>query len=180
MALKNFIDNINSHDLSEEEMSIIDNLAKLSSPETMSRDEYNKCFGETFGGDVVDYHDKKDIETMLTVAKSEMPEDIAENLPEIEDEIKADALDISKEYHTVALATALSVAIDNATDVKVAPVNLLEPYALSSSAYGLADKISDEFLEDEDGNHTNSSMTDEDDDDYDDFGFDDDDDSDYE
>ena len=175
--LKNFIDSINTPDLTEDEMRIIDNLARLSNPSSMTRYEYDECFGETFGEENVDFFDKKDIDEMIRVAKSEMPEDVASSLPEIESEIKEEALDISREYHTVALATAVAVAIDNATDIKVAPANLLEPWNLSSSAYNLADKISDEFL-DEGDDRKSSTIEDEDDED-DDFGFDDDEDEDY-
>lgn len=162
--LSNIIDRLYSDDLDQEEKSIIDNLAKLSNPDSVpTRFEYEKTMESVFGEGVLDHYDKKDINEMLDIAKKNLPSAMADTFSEIAEDVSQRALDCSKDLHHVALATATSIAVEEMTDKVIPPLTLLEPWELSGAAYGVAEVLSDHLTDEE--NEEDSS---------DDYGFDED------
>ena len=163
--LSKFIERFYSDDLDQEEKDLIDDLAKLSNPDSVStRYEYEKTMDKVFGEGTADHFDKKDIGEMLSIAKKNLPSALADTFSEIEEDVSERALSVSKDLHQVTLATATSIAVEEMTDKVIAPTDLLEPWELSNVAYGVAEVLSD-HMSDEESEEENS----------DDYGFDDDD-----
>lgn len=164
--LSNVIKRFYSDDLDQEEKEIIDNLARLSKVEDFeSRYDYESTIDKTFGAGTSDHFDRKDIDTMLQIAKENLPAEMGDTFGEIADDVKEHALDISKDLHMANLAISTSMAVQEMTDVSVNPVVLAEPWNLSTTAYNVAEIIGDELAKDAES---------EDGDEEDDYGFDDD------
>lgn len=164
--LSKIIDRFVSEDLDEAEKKMVDNLARLSKPETFStRDEYNSVLDDVFGGGTADYHDRKDISIMSQVAREALPPEMSESFSEIAKDVEDIALNYSKDIHLTNLAVSTAMAVSDMTDVTVNPVALLEPYNPSNVAYKIAEILGDEMAED----NEESDESDEDD-----YGFDED------
>lgn len=135
-----FIQKMYSQDLDEEEMEIIDNLSLISEPDNFTREEYADKVEETFGCNIIDAHDKKDISYMTRKARENMPAEVSASIDEagILDDIHKEALERSKEYHPATLALSVSDALYNATDHRVSPSVIL-PDTAPASAFELAD-----------------------------------------
>lgn len=157
-----FIQKMYAQDLDEEEMVIIDNLSMISEPENFTREEYADKVEETFGSDIMNAHDKKDISYMTRKARENMPTEVSASIDEagILSDIEKEALERSKEYHPATLALGVSDALYNATDHRVSPSVIL-PDTAPASAFELADAVtengdsyesdSEEEYDDEDG-----------------------------
>lgn len=166
--LSKIIDRFISEDLDEVEKEMIDNLARLSKPESFStRDEYNSVLDNVFGGGTADYYDRKDISIMSQVARESLPPEMAESFGEIAKDVEDMALNYSKDLHLTNLAVSTAMAVADMTDVTVNPVALLEPYNPSTTAYNIAEILGEQLAEDD-------GQSDESEDEEDDYGFDDD------
>lgn len=163
--LSNVIKRFYSDDMDQEEKEMVDNLARLSRvDEFESRYDYESTIDKTFGAGTSDHFDRRDIDTMLQIARENLPDEMGDTFGEIADDVKEHALDISKDLHITNLAISTSMAVQEMTDIAVSPVVLAEPWNLSTTAYNVAEIIGDELAKDAE------SEVDEEDD----YGFDDD------
>ena len=161
-----FIQKMYAQDLDEEEMEIIDNLSLISEPENFTREEYADKVEETFGRNIMDAHDTRDISYMTRKARENMPAEVSASIDEagILEDIHKEALERSKEYHPATLALGVSDALYNATDHRVSPSVIL-PDTAPASAFELADAVTE----------TGDSYENDGDEEYDDDNYDDDD-----
>lgn len=164
-----FIQKMYSQDLDEEEMEIIDNLSLISEPENFTREEFSDKVEETFGRNIIDAHDKRDIAYMTRKARENMPSEISASIDEagILDDIEREALERSKDYHPATLAIGVSDALYNATDHRISP-SIILPDTAPSLSYELTDAVT------ENGDSYDSDNEPESDDEFDDDGYDDD------
>lgn len=159
-------------DMSEDDKIMLDNLSQISEPETMDRGRYHELVTETFGNDILDVHDQKDIHRILNNAKAHIPTETYDNIIESGStgEIESEALALAKDYHPAVLAIGVSEALYNATDHRVAP-SLILPANVSANAISLADTVTSSYEEGsyEDSSDEDAYEDDEDEESYDDY-----------
>ena len=179
MKFKNFLDTITASDLSDDEKVIVDNLEKLSHPESIgSRQEYHEVMESVFDGeDPSQYHDKQAVEDMIntSIDAPSLPGYAANIIKNDREAIAERAFQTAEELHNIPFALGVQDAIYAETQCAVPLHDITSAYEKTTKETAVIDKLesnyeastdTEDYDESEYGDYSDSYSDDYDDDEY--------------